>query len=109
MKKYVLILILVVLTVSAPVNSHAENNPATKLGRGAANILTGGVEIPKGFMDYYEKDGWISGATAGVCVGIFKAIGRSLVGIYEVITFPIPVPEYYEPILTDPEYMLGAK
>ncbi|MDP8257975.1 MAG: exosortase system-associated protein, TIGR04073 family [Candidatus Aadella gelida] len=108
MKKCVLILILIVLTLSVPVNSYAKNNPATKLGRGAANLITGGVEIPKGFMDFHAKDGWVSGATAGVCVGIFKAIGRSFVGVYEIVTFLIPIPEYYEPILTDPEYMLST-
>ena len=29
---------------------------------------------------------------------------RAVVGAYEVVTFPIPLPSDYEPILTDPEF-----
>ncbi|MBU1084694.1 MAG: exosortase system-associated protein, TIGR04073 family [Candidatus Omnitrophota bacterium] len=105
MKKIVVCLTAICIMASSSV-LYARDNPATKLGRGAANIVTCGFEIPKGFMDQYEKSGIFAGLSAGVCVGIFKAIRRALVGVYEVGTFFVPIPEYYESLLKDPEYFL---
>lgn len=77
----------------------------TKLGRGLANVLSGWAEIPKEIYDR-SKDSETLGAivfTAPV-VGVAKAFGRTAVGVFEVVTFFLPVPEDYGPIV-EPEFV----
>jgi putative exosortase-associated protein (TIGR04073 family) len=74
---------------------------AEKAVRGLANAGLGlGVELPKTI--YYDtlEDGPLYGLTVGVLEGLSWGIARTLVGIYEVVTFPFPAPEGYRPILT---------
>jgi putative exosortase-associated protein (TIGR04073 family) len=74
---------------------------AEKAVRGLANAGLGlGVELPK--TVYYDtlEDGPLYGLTVGVLEGLSWGIARTLVGIYEVVTFPFPAPEGYRPILT---------
>ena len=74
---------------------------AEKAVRGIANAGLGVVvELPK--TVYYDtlEDGPLYGLTVGVLEGLSWGIARTLVGIYEVVTFPFPAPEGYRPILT---------
>ena len=74
---------------------------AEKAVRGMANAGLGVVvEFPK--TVYYDtlEDGPLYGLTVGVLEGLSWGIARTLVGIYEVVTFPFPAPEEYRPILT---------
>ena len=74
---------------------------AEKAVRGLANTGLGVVvELPK--TVYYDtlEDGPLYGLTVGVLEGLSWGIARTLVGIYEVVTFPFPAPEGYRPILT---------
>ena len=74
---------------------------AEKAVRGLANTGLGVVvELPK--TVYYDtlEDGPLYGLTVGVLEGLSWGIARTLVGIYEVLTFPFPTPEGYRPILT---------
>ncbi len=74
---------------------------AQKAVRGLANTGLGvAVELPK--TVYYDtlEDGPLYGLTVGVLEGLSWGIARTLVGIYEVVTFPFPVPEGYRPIYT---------
>jgi putative exosortase-associated protein (TIGR04073 family) len=74
---------------------------AEKAVRGLANSGLGVVvELPK--TVYYDtlEDGPLYGLTVGVLEGLSWGIARTLVGIYEVVTFPFPAPEGYRPILT---------
>jgi putative exosortase-associated protein (TIGR04073 family) len=74
---------------------------AEKAVRGLANTGLGVVvELPK--TVYYDtlEDGPLYGLTVGVLEGLSWGIARTLVGIYEVVTFPFPAPEAYRPILT---------
>lgn len=74
---------------------------AEKAVRGLANAGLGlGVELPKTI--YYDtlEDGPLYGLTVGVLEGLSWGIARTLVGIYEVVTFPFPAPEGYRPIFT---------
>ena len=76
----------------------------TKLGRGVANVLTGWVEIPKNIYDTSVKDNALAGVTLGLAMGAGMTIVRTGAGIYEIGTFPFPLPENYKPIL-EPEYV----
>ena len=81
---------------------------AEKLGRGIINTATGWVEIPKQIVQQkQETNGW-DAATKGFAKGLVHAFARTAVGAYEIITFPIPVPEGYRPILT-PEFVTSDR
>jgi len=49
--------------------SYAQD-PAKKLGRGLANILTGWVELPKNIYDTSVEDNPLSGLTIGLAKGV---------------------------------------
>lgn len=76
----------------------------TKLGRGVANTLTGWVELPKNIYNTSVEDNALAGCTLGLAKGAGMTIVRTGSGIYEVATFPFPLPEGYKAIL-EPEYV----
>ena len=76
----------------------------TKLGRGVANTLTGWVELPKNIYNTSVEDNAFSGMTLGLAKGAGMSLVRTGAGIYEIATFPFPLPENYRPIL-EPEYV----
>ncbi len=80
------------------------NDPFTKLGRGLANTLTGWVEIPKNIYATSTEENVFSGVTLGLAKGAGMTIVRTGAGIYEIATFPFPLPENYKAIL-EPEYV----
>ena len=68
------------------------NNPIRKLGRGFSNVLFGILEI---FIQPYkinETEGGIAALSYGLFKGIFYFIGREVVGVIDIITFPMPLP-----------------
>ena len=76
----------------------------TKLGRGVANTLTGWVELPKNIYKTSVEDNAFAGITLGLAKGAGMTLVRTGAGIYEVATFPFPLPENFKPIL-EPEYV----
>ncbi len=83
-------------------------DPIEKLGRGITNTATGWIEIPKEIGRNVEKSGDMAGLIVGPFKGIAKAIGRTVAGVYEVVTFLIPLPRRYEPII-EPAYVFETK
>ena len=83
-------------------------DPIEKLGRGITNVATGCIEIPKEIGRNVEKSGDMAGLIVGPFKGIAKAIGRTLAGVYEVVTFLIPLPRRYEPVI-EPAYVFETK
>ena len=79
-------------------------DPFTKLGRGVANTLTGWVELPKNIYATSVEDNAFTGMTLGLAKGAGMTLVRTGAGIYEIATFPFPLPENYKPIL-EPEYV----
>lgn len=72
-----------------------------KGGRGVADIVTSPYEVVRqGKIDYDEKGG--IGIFTGGFRGIGSMVGRLGVGVYELVTFPLPG---YDPIL-DPEFTI---
>ena len=99
--------IIPVLLVALLISSVAfADGPIKKLGRGLANIVTCPLEVIKGISDANTENGPIAAVTFGLLKGIFNTGVRVAVGAYEVVTFPIPIPRDYSPILTDPEFFL---
>src|SRR3989338_2984876 len=80
------------------------NDAFTKLGRGVANALTGWVEVPKNIYNVSVEENALAGVTLGLAKGAGMTIVRTGAGIYEIATFPFPLPQDYKPIL-EPEYV----
>lgn len=70
---------------------------ATKGVRGAANIVTGWVELPKQIYVTGEKDGWLRGAVIGPLKGIGMTVVRTASGFGELLTFFVAYPGFYDP------------
>jgi putative exosortase-associated protein (TIGR04073 family) len=90
----------------APTSSCFGNDcaPFLKLGRGLSNIAFGWMEIPITMKHGYEHQDQGAGFFGGLVLGAAKGLGRTAIGFYEALTFWLPQPEYYQPILPTLEY-----
>ena len=75
-----------------------------KLGRGLSNALGGWLEIPLNIDQRYSKSDTGGSLFTGLAYGIFKGAVRTGVGVYETVTFFLPYPENFAPILPTLEY-----
>ena len=105
--KGLIIAVVMVMVLAVATASYAQD-PAKKLGRGLANILTGWIELPKNIYDVSVEDNPLAGLTIGLAKGIGMTIVRTGAGIYEVVTFPFPIPEDYGPVL-EPEFVFSEE
>jgi len=84
-----------------PAPGHAQT-AARKAGRGLAAMTCGFLEIPGNMVVEGRRQG-----PGGVALGFAKGLGmvvvRTLVGVYELVTAPLPAPERFRPIL-QPEF-----
>lgn len=103
MRKWILVLIAVVL-ISNLIITPCFADPIRKLGRGLANAVTGVVEIPKKVILISKNDNPALGLTWGLVKGAAVGLLRTAVGVYETVTFPIPAPADYEPMI-QPEFV----
>ena len=85
-----------------PVISRADT-PLHKAGRGLAAMTTPFLEIPGNIKVTTEREGAPAGWTEGFAKGLGMTLIRPAIGVYELVTAPIPAPPNYEPIL-EPEY-----
>lgn len=91
-----------------PAHAAQSGNAFTKLGRGAINIVTGWVEIPKRIYETSEVQGAASGWTWGLLRGFGYGFVRTAAGFYELLTFPVPAPADYAPVM-DPPYIFSPE
>ena len=89
-------------------DAHAQT-AIRKLGRGLANIGSCWFEVPSQMMDTAESEGGMAAWTYGLAKGVWMMGTRVVVGVYEVITFPIPIPKDYKPIIKEPEFLFGPR
>ena len=78
-----------------------------KLGRGVSNVLLGWVEVPKNIAKEWRRTEPFTGTIVGFFKGFGWAVARTVAGVYEVISFPFPVPKNYEPIMY-PEFVMPS-
>jgi putative exosortase-associated protein (TIGR04073 family) len=95
-------LFLALVVAALPRPAHAQT-PAHKFGRGLANLGLGMMEVPAQIDHEARRRGPFWAASLGFAKGMGGFVTRELVGLYEVVTFPAPVPRGYLPILS-PEY-----
>jgi putative exosortase-associated protein (TIGR04073 family) len=70
---------------------------AAKGVRGAANLVTGWVELPKQIYLTGARDGWLRGTVIGPLKGIGMTVVRTVSGAGELLTFFVPYPGFYDP------------
>ena len=95
---------VVAATVIAATTVCFAQDPFTKLGRCVANTLTGWIELPKNIYNTSVEDNAFAGMTLGLAKGAGMTLVRTGAGIYEIATFPFPLPQDFRPIL-EPEYV----
>jgi putative exosortase-associated protein (TIGR04073 family) len=72
-----------------------------KAARGVDNTLLGLIGDWRKTVYYQSRDnGPPYGMTVGVVQGLAVGLARTGVGLYELATFPVPVPTGYRPILS---------
>jgi putative exosortase-associated protein (TIGR04073 family) len=105
MAKKIVSAIIVLLLIASFATPGYCDGPIKKLGRGVCNILFCPVELFMQISNVNRCDGPMAGITYGVAKGIVMVLVRGTVGVYETMTFPIPMPSCYRPILTEPEFI----
>lgn len=98
--------VLVLLTVyGSP--SYAQDligKMGNKLKRGVINVATGWIEIFNQPHKVGQEEGFGAGATKGIALGIGWTVARTVVGVWDVGTFLLPIPADYASVL-EPEYV----
>jgi len=104
MRKIICLCLIIILLSGITVFA---DTPLKKLGRGLANIISCPMEIPYRTGEANVANGPFAAATWGILEGIYRTLVRASVGVYEVVTFPLPWwPSNYGPIIDDPEFFL---
>lgn len=85
---------------SGTVTGDGTLGPFEKAGRGLSNVTLGFlVEWPKTVVVESETHGPAFGMTVGLIKGMGLGLGRTLLGVYELVTFPVPNGSDYEPVM----------
>lgn len=90
---------LCVLPVQAEEPANLETQISQKFLRGVINLSTGWMEIPRQVYEVGQNEGWVTGVLRGPFDGIGMFFARTVAGVVEVATFPVPLPTY-QPILS---------
>ena len=98
------VLLIMVLALSFTAPSYGQTM-SKKLARGLANVLTAPLEPIVQMMNETRDHGDMRGFFMGGSKGLVNMFGRIGTGIYEIVTFPIPVPKEYRPIFL-PEFVI---
>ena len=101
MKGITVFILFILIAVATP--AHADN-ALDKLARGFFNIIVSPMELFQAHDDHNDSDPAI-GFTLGWIHGILNTGKRAAVGLFEVITWWIPIPEGYEPIIPEPIFL----
>lgn len=75
--------------------------PVERIGSGVANIVYGPLELVYQFKEEIKRTDPIRGAVPGVIRGVSWFAAREVVGIFELVTFFLPLDPHLEPFNTD--------
>ena len=94
------LLLFVMLVLTTPARSQTAMR---KAGRGLAGMTTSVLEVPGNMVAESHAQGPGVGIPLGFVKGLGMIIVRTLVGVYEFVTAPLPAPANYRPIIR-PEF-----
>ncbi len=106
MMRFAIRTVLAVALLFALASTSEAQTATRKFGRGLAAMTTAFLEVPGNMVEQSDKHGSAEGIPLGFAIGLGMIVPRVLVGVYEFITFPIPAPAGYRPLLK-PEYPWG--
>ena len=101
MKKTALIICLMLMVTQGAAKAYA-HDPVVKLSRGIVNVLTCPLEYIGQTAIVSENNNAMVSLLGGLIRGTFYTVVRAVGGVYEIATFPIPIPRDYAPVF-DPE------
>ena len=96
------LLMALAVTSRADIHDPPSNDygPTRKLGRGISNVLFGLAELPTTIAKINQDEGNSAAASYGVVRGVGRSVMRMQAGIFELLTFPVPVVRgTYYPVL----------
>ena len=107
----ILITLLALLAFSLPAMAavapeaeiQGEGTPLRKLQRGFLNIALSPFELSNELSKEVKNNTVPPSWVAGLGRGSIYTVGRALVGVYEMVTFPLPLPANYKPVI-QPEF-----
>lgn len=100
MKKYVLALGLAMAVLTSLASAAiAADDAFTKFGRGVANIVISPGELYTQPILLSKDNDAPTAIFGGLLKGLSMFLAREVVGVYEVLTFPFPIPKGYRPII----------
>ncbi|MBI3088088.1 MAG: exosortase system-associated protein, TIGR04073 family [Candidatus Omnitrophica bacterium] len=70
-------------------------DPIHKAGRGIGNVLGCWIEIPRNLHLGMQEENPLLGVGWGFVKGLGLGATRLVVGAYEAVTFPLPIPKDY--------------
>lgn len=104
-KKLLLLLAVFSLVQSSFAAELEEAGPLRKLQRGFVNVALSPMELSNELATEKHENAdqmppsWMTGTVRGIA---FMA-GRALAGVYDIATFPLPLPKEYRPLI-EPEF-----
>ena len=98
-----LLAVALLMTVATPAT--AQTAPRKAL-RGLAAVTTPFLEIPGNMVAETRQHGAGEGIPVGFAKGLGKIVPRVLVGVWEILSAPFPVPANYRSLLR-PEFPWG--
>ena len=98
-----LTLAALVLLLASPAGAQTATR---KFLRGLAGMTTSVLEVPGNIVAESRARGYGEGIPLGFAKGLGMIIPRTLVGVWEFVSAPFPVPADYRPIL-NPEFPWG--
>ncbi len=94
---------LLMMASPASAGTIDHNSAGDKLVRGLSNVFLGFLEVPRNIHNVSEsRNSLLQGWTVGLGEGLGYTLLRMGAGVYEVVTFPFPLPEGYRPIVKPP-------
>ena len=109
MLKRSLSLVMIILLAISLASAGYCDTAIQKLGRGMSNVLGAPYELFLQPCRTNESNGMVSAIVVGIPKGVAMTAIRLGVGAYEVVTFLIPVPRCYGPVLNDePQILVPA-
>lgn len=106
MKKTTSIFLLMLMLFMPMLHAAELENSGTamrKLQRGFLNVALAPMDLFAVMRDGMKEETFIPGWASGLFKGSIFAVGRAATGVYEMVTFFVPAPSGYAPIL-QPEF-----
>lgn len=100
----ILVAAALLLAISTP-PAAAQTAPRKAL-RGLAAVTTAVLEVPGNMVAESRRQGAGAGVPVGFAKGLGMIVPRVLVGVWEILSAPFPLPAGYRPLLR-PEYPWG--